>query len=403
MYGKYLKYILLPLVWMVAAYGMEARAYVPGDTTVQLVVFYPGPDIYELEGHAVIRVKTPLEDYAVSYGTFDFEQPNFVYRFVKGETDYCASVSPFDLTKYYYASQGRKISAHTLDLTSAEKARIINLLTENLKPENRVYRYNYVKDNCSTRPLAMVEKAIGDSVILGPSKGIAEGSQTFRTMMEQYHANYPWYQFGIDLALGPGLDYKLNERDKTYAPEALDQMMPGSRTAGGRELISASEILYSGHPGGAQLPATPWYLTPGAVFSLLLLICLVVSLRNIRRGRVSRWLHSLFYLLLGINGCVMAFLIFISVHEATSPNWLFIWINPVCLFPAILIWLKKCKKAIYIYQIANFALLIGFAVSILFGAQTINPAMWLIWGSDVILSMSLMFCYRVESKRITSR
>ncbi|MDE6368890.1 MAG: hypothetical protein K2K94_06595, partial [Muribaculaceae bacterium] len=58
------------------------------DTIVSFVNIYPGSEIYELEGHSVIRLEMPGSDIAISYGTYDFEQPNFVYRFVKGETDY---------------------------------------------------------------------------------------------------------------------------------------------------------------------------------------------------------------------------------------------------------------------------------------------------------------------------
>ena len=65
------------------------------DTIISFVNFYPGPDIYELEGHSVLRIQLPDNDIAISYGTYDFEQPNFVYRFVKGETDYWVTAVPW--------------------------------------------------------------------------------------------------------------------------------------------------------------------------------------------------------------------------------------------------------------------------------------------------------------------
>ena len=62
------------------------------DTVVSLVTFHPGSDIYELEGHTALRVTTPEGiDIAANWGLFDFNTPNFVYRFVKGETDYCTA------------------------------------------------------------------------------------------------------------------------------------------------------------------------------------------------------------------------------------------------------------------------------------------------------------------------
>ena len=43
------------------------------DTVVaSLIINSPGSDIYELEGHATIRIRTGDADYAVNYGIFDF-------------------------------------------------------------------------------------------------------------------------------------------------------------------------------------------------------------------------------------------------------------------------------------------------------------------------------------------
>ena len=47
---------------------------------------------------------------------------------------------------------GRDVWQQTLNLTEEEKERLIALLTENYRPENRVYRYNFFYDNCATRP-----------------------------------------------------------------------------------------------------------------------------------------------------------------------------------------------------------------------------------------------------------
>ncbi len=88
----------------------------------------------------------------VNWGLFDFAAPNFVYRFVKGETDYLAGASSTDRFLEIYRREGRKVVEQTLDLTPEEALRVVELTYLNLRPENRVYRYNYVLDNCATRP-----------------------------------------------------------------------------------------------------------------------------------------------------------------------------------------------------------------------------------------------------------
>lgn len=81
-----------------------------------------GPEIYELEGHTAIRVVDPVNgtDYVVNWGIFDFAAPNFVYRFVKGETDYMSGTAP---TRYFlsqYARQGRTVTEQRLRLTPGQ-------------------------------------------------------------------------------------------------------------------------------------------------------------------------------------------------------------------------------------------------------------------------------------------
>lgn len=339
---------------------VSLAAIAADDVEVSIVNFYPGSEVYELEGHTALRVKSPGYDVAVSYGTYDFDSPNFVYRFVKGETDYRVVAYPWHPFAASYVRQGRRIVSHRVDLDSAQTRRFLELLDENLRPENVVYRYNYVKDNCATRPLALVEKALGDSVVFTGT--VPAGMTTFRQAMRRYHANYPWYQFGIDLALGSGIDYPITLRESAFAPATLDSLMAVA-TVGGKPVVASAEVLFDAAPDAAVAAPTPWYLTPTAVFTMLFIIVLMVTIRDLKRLSVSRWLDSLLFGAFGLAGCLIAFLVFISVHEATSPNYLLVWLNPFCLIPAIFIWIKKARVIILSYQIVNFVVLIFLAAA----------------------------------------
>ena len=114
------------------------------DTLISLITCHAGPEIYELEGHSGVRIATPAYDYVLNYGLFDFNAPGFVYRFVKGETDYFVGIADFNSFVQSYAAQGRRVVEQQLDLTGEEKSNIIDLAQKALLPENRVYRYNYV-------------------------------------------------------------------------------------------------------------------------------------------------------------------------------------------------------------------------------------------------------------------
>ena len=88
------------------------------------------------------------------------------------------------------------------------------MLREEALPRNRTYRYNYVKDNCATRIVDRVDQATDRRVIYPDT--VKYG--TFRREMRAYHKDYPWYQFGIDLALGSGLDAGIPGRAEMFVP-----------------------------------------------------------------------------------------------------------------------------------------------------------------------------------------
>lgn len=380
--------VILAVV-LAAPYNMS-RAIEHVDTTVSLVTFYPGSDIYELEGHTVLRLDMPEGDFAVSYGTYDFDQPNFVYRFVKGETDYWVTIVPWERMKDSYRRHGRRIVARYLDLSQQQKERLVDLLRDNLQPGNRTYRYNYVKDNCATRPLRMVELALGDSIALGNAPAETSELSSFRDIMRHYHRNYPWYQFGIDLALGSGIDYAIDNREKAFAPVILDSQLE-TATVGGQPLVTSTEIINDVAEDNAVLEPTPWYLTPMAAGCFLLVFVASITLRDLHRRRVSRWLDSLLFGVFGLAGLIITFLVFISVHEATSPNILLLWLNPLCFIPCIFIWINRCKIIVFSYQIVNFVALIVLVSMWLAGIQSLNFAFIPFLLCDAIRSANYIY------------
>lgn len=384
-----IKNIFVLFVFLSLCFKIDAGAadFQEQDTVISYVVCDAGSDIYELEGHAALRVRMPGTDVAVNYGLFDFDAPGFVWRFALGQTDYLCGAAPWDWFVDAYRRDGRRVTEHRLDLTPAEKAAIVGYLGWNLAPENRVYRYNYVKDNCATRPLAVVERALPDSLVLPDPMPEA---RTFRDVMRHYHRTTPWYQFGIDLALGSGIDYPITAREKAFAPVLLDAQLREARTASGRRIVGES-VVVAPAPLGAAVPGpTPWWATPMAVALAVLAAAVAVTVRDQRRRAVARWFDALLYGALGLAGCLVFFLVFFSTHEATSPNFLLAWVNPFCLIPVIFIWIKKAQRLVMCYQIANFAAILMLCAAWPLLPQSANPAFWPLIAADALRSINYL-------------
>lgn len=387
-----MKKILVILSLLLAAVaGVSAQQPIGGTDSarVSIVICSPGSNVYELEGHAALRVVLPDgRDIAVNYGIFDFDSPNFIYRFVKGETDYMVAAYPFRLFVDGYRREGREVVEYPLNLTAAESERLTGLLSENLLPEKRVYRYNYVKDNCSTRVLDLVEKAVGDSAALHAPE--FSSGWSFRDAMRYYHVNYPWYQFGIDLALGNGIDYPLSEHEKVFAPAILMDMLPSATLSDGR-LLAGTPVMHSSDNGGGPFAPTPWPLTPMAVSLYVLVAVAICAAIDLRRRRVSRWADAVFMSVAGLAGCLLTFLVFVSTHEATSPNWLIVWLNPLCFIVPVCIFIKKCARLVFCYEIVNFVALFLLCVLWPLTGQTANRAFWPLIAADMILSARYIY------------
>lgn len=363
-----------------------------------LITCYPGPEVYELAGHEAIRIHgidsrgIPV-DSVWNYGVFDFTAPNFIWRFVKGETDYMVWGYPFAYFLPEYEKRGSKVVEQYLNFTPQEVKVLRALLQLNALPQNRFYRYNYVRDNCSTRIVDIIDAAVEPRRIVYPD---STDFGSFRGAMRYYHKNYPWYQFGIDLALGGGIDLPISTREELFAPLIFEQKAANAHFDDGAPLISSTTVLYDGRD--CILPPTPWYLTPMAASLLVMAVSLCISFYQWKRGRIIKWWNTLFFSLLGLGGCVVWFLVFCSSHDSTSPNLLSLWLNPLQFVMAICIWWRHTRAAALGMSVVNLIVLVTLTAVWPLQVQSANPAVFPLWAATFALSLAYAMVHYKSSK-----
>ena len=108
----------------------------------------------------------------------------------------------------------------------------------------------------------------------------------------------------------------------------------------------------------------------------------------------NRVLDTILYSAFGLIGCLVAFLIFVSEHEATSPNWLLAWVNPLCFLGAVLPWIKSAKKTLICYHFANFAVLILLLLCREYTGQVFNQAFIPLILTDLTRSGAVIYICR---------
>ena len=330
------------------------------NTEISVLTCSPGDEIYSIFGHTAIRVcnKNTGLDAVANYGLFDFNQDSFVYRFVKGETDYMCGVDGYNSFLYSYAWRGSGVKATVLDLTDTEKERIIRVLTNDLKPENREYRYNFAFNNCATKIRDIVKFAYNDRC-----ESLQPSEYTFREIIGRYAENYPWFMFSFDICLG-GKDYNtlMTPEEVQFLPEHLDIALNNSLINRDGEDIKPNtrqEILLT--PIETTVEST--------LFTPLVLVCiiLVLSIINLIFGKKCRIASNIFsgtiFFTYTLIGLLVVFLMFFSEHPFTSWNMNILIFNPLIIIPFVGLMIKD--KGIT-FKIINVALILLAVLFILY-------------------------------------
>lgn len=364
---KFRLLILLLTIGVATCFATPTKRYKQwtediSNTEISVLTCSPGDEIYSIFGHTAVRVYNPNTkvDAVVNYGLFDFNQESFVYRFVKGETDYMCGVENFNSFLYSYAWRGSGVKATVLDLTDAEKERIIRVLTNDLKPQNREYRYNFAYNNCATKIRDIVNFAYS-----GKCESLLPSEYTFRQIIGKYAENYPWFMFSFDICLG-GRDYNtlMTPEEVQFLPEHLDAALNNSLiNRDGEELRpnTRQEILLT--PADKTIEST--LFTPIVVASILLILS-IINLVLGNKCRIASNIYSGTLLFTyTIVGLIITFLIFFSEHPFTTWNMNILIFNPLLIIPFVGLMVKN--KGI-VFKIANAALILLAVLFILYTA-----------------------------------
>ena len=324
--------MLLPLK-AVAQDSIQTNAM--DSVEVSLLTCSPHEEIYSLYGHTALRWHDlrSNEDLAFNWGVFDFRKPYFVLRFVFGLTDYELGTVPMKYFTEEYRNVGSSVTEQVLNLTAEEKQRLFLALVKNLQPENRIYRYNYFYDNCSTRPRDIVEQCINGKLEYADREDF---TSSYREMVSMCTRNHPWATFGNDMLLGVKADMVTDRRQQEFLPEHLLYDFDRAQIyANGeyRPLVKERRILV---PAGVQVIEQDFLFSPTECACGLLILSIVILTFEWRRKKTFRLWDGLLMVAQGLVGLVLFVMLF-SQHPTTSTNLQILLFNPLPFFflPAV--------------------------------------------------------------------
>jgi hypothetical protein len=322
---------------------------------ISLLTCTPGQELYTTFGHSAVRVfdSSHNTDLVFNYGTFDFYDPAFYKKFIKGKLLYFVSIDtlPSFLWEYQYHKRG--VTEQVIALSCEEKQRMLPALFENAREENKYYRYDFNYDNCTTRLRDMLEKITGKPM---QTKNILPHSNTtFRHLIHDYlnRGGQQWSKLGIDILLGSPLDKKITSREAMFLPDYLMTAFDSS-ALNTYPLVAEKKILLNEF----EAYKTKSRITPLLVFGILFFIITALSIFLDKRGNIFFTVFDfLLFFLSGLIGVLLLYMWFATDHAMCKNNFNLLWALPFHLLSAFLLFKKKTGvknyfRFIFFYSLA---------------------------------------------------
>lgn len=323
---------------------------------ISLLTASPGEELYSTFGHSALRVVDSVNqlDIVYNYGTFNFEEPGFYTKFVRGKLNYFLSRDYFTSFKEAYQQENRLLTEQVLDFSCKQKEEIIRLLDNNLLPQNLYYKYDFTFDNCTTRLLDLVEKAGGDSLKLGK---VLHSKKTFRNLIHEYldYNNKQWSKLGIDLLLGSRLDKPMEDRQVMFLPDYLMYSFDSSKIDG-RPLVLNKEKLFQVTPEEIDKNTLKH---PFFIFTCLFVFLSYLTFsKNTPLRKILFSLDGLFFFLTGVLGLLLIFMWVGTDHYMCKDNYNLLWSWPLNVVMAFYTHTEKKWARLYFLIYGLFLLLV---------------------------------------------
>jgi hypothetical protein len=338
---------------------------------ISLITCSPGAELYSTFGHSALRIvdKSTGTDIIYNYGVFDFYDPDFYAKFVRGKMLYYLDQENFVDFLQNYSAENRSVSEQILNLTCTEKKDMQQFLFTNIRPENKQYKYDFLFDNCTTK--------LRDLVLIKSGKKyqtaeiLSNKPTSFRNHIHYYlnlNKMY-WSKLGIDLLLGAKLDRYMNASEAMFLPDYLEKGLDSSRFSE-MPLVEQKIPLFIKKENPELNNFS--FNTPGIIFSILLIVLVGLSFLSFKgSSTILAFTDFLLFLMTGLVGVLLVFMWTGTDHQICGNNYNLLWAIPTHLFAAFLIRKKGqfAKKYFQFTAILSIILLLSWYLL----PQQLNP------------------------------
>lgn len=348
--GTFLKsLIIISVLIVVNPFQLSAEAKLSEQAKISILTCGPGEQLYATFGHTALWVSDPINQIneVYNFGTFDFKTSNFYLKFMMGRLEYELELTSFDSFISDYELEGRWVKEQELNILTSIKQEIYDSLNIVLLPGNNTYRYDFFRNNCSTKIIDLVLAFIATESELDSLNVSTE--ETYRKAMNHYIAGREWLKIGINVLLGPFADQSMLKIQSSYLPENLMQVI------GETKFAKAPTIL---NEGNYKLKPVPEFGFSLIILWGLLFLFVFEGLWAKTTQKTSDVIDSVLFATSALFGLLLMFLWIWSAHVSLHVNLNLLWANP---FNFILVWsIMKSRTLITRIYLILYGLLLFF-------------------------------------------
>ena len=345
------------------------------DTRVSILTCGTGNESYSLFGHTAIRIADPKNyiDAVYNYGAFDFNTPNFVLKFIKGDLQYFAVAHSFTDFMNEYNYEKRAVYEQELNINLALKQELFTNLNSSLTSGESHYTYKFIDKNCTSMVVDIVNKTLKGNVIVKHG----DTNLTYRSILYPYFDNHFYEKLGTSIIFGKKVD---QQGSQIFLPFELLKSLKATKYQN-NPLAKDSKTLLAFNE---TTPSSRW----NNAYTYILFLLFIVLINHKKIAQV-------YLLLIALLGLFFVFAGFYSDHQELAYNYNILLFNPLLLFLLLFNYRDKMK---WTYNLAIFNLI----CLVVYLALIINKAHLLIVLPLLLTNGILLTRIAFQNKKSTS-
>jgi len=370
------------------------------NSEISILTVGSGTSLNDAFGHCAFRIKDKVNgiDIVFGYGEYDFDTPNFYTKFAQGKLNYLMGLDNFQRFRKRYVYQNRTVREQILNFSKKEKQDLFDYLSNNYKPENRAYLYDFFYDNCATKIRDITEGVLNKGVTFKTPEVLNES--TFRDLIQDNLEWNSWGSLGIDIALGSVIDKKASAREHMFLPEYIFQFFDNATVLNSnKKLIKSTNTI---NTKVEQHEASRFITSPVSILSSIGFLIILITYFDKKHNKISRWLDVILFGFTGFTGILLLLLWFATDHSTTAQNYNLLWAFPLNLLLIYQI-LKKVIVSNWVIKYLKFLVIMLCLLTLhwIIGVQVFALALIPILLAFLIRYLYLIHYFSKNSKEIT--